>query len=122
MGKHTEWIVYQGKQILCVNGQNLSEGEFTQALDEFRAEYMRKPEGTRVLIDLSGTRMTETITAKTRQVDRELAAFSRARGLPDQPVALVGLSLLQRTVAQLIGRGIYYAENTEKAKEWLATH
>jgi len=43
----------------------------------------------------------------------------RRRAFKDKPVALVGLTGLQKAVAQLFGRGVHFVDTVEQAKEWL---
>ena len=68
-----------------------------------------------VLVDATKTEMTTPTVNKAK----EIAAATKAKGIPDRPSVVVGLSGLQRAVAQLFGRGIHFASTIEEAKEWL---
>ena len=119
MGLYTQWITHKGKSILFVNAARLSESEFIAAMDEFKAECLRSPRDSRVLIDLTDTIMTNATNAKSREVDRDVNAYLREQGISRQPVATVGLTSLRRAIAQLISREIHFAESIEDAKDWL---
>ena len=115
MGKYVGWINHRGKSILFVNASGLKEREYLAALEELKQERAKLREAVPVLIDLSRTPMTAATTEK----GKEVAAASTASGVPEGPVAMVGLTMLARAVAQMFRRGTHYTDSLEEAKEWL---
>jgi hypothetical protein len=115
MGKYVQWITHKGKRILFVNGAGLSEAEYIAAMEEMKHEILKERDGAMVLVDATKTEMTTPTVEKAKEV----AAATKAKGIPDRPGVVVGLSGLKRAVAQLFGRGIHFASTIEEAKEWL---
>ena len=115
MGKHVQWIEHKGVRILFLNGKGLPEAENFEAQEELKQELLRDRSSPPVLVDLSDTVMTQKTSGKSK----EIAAATRAAGLPDGPTAIVGLNRLQKAVAQLFGRGAHYFDSLDQGKEWL---
>jgi hypothetical protein len=115
MGKYVRWITHKGKRILFVNGAGLSEAEYIAAMEEMKQEILKERDGAMVLVDATKTEMTTPTVDKAKEV----AAATKAKGIPDRPGVVVGLSGLKRAVAQLFGRGIHFASTIEEGKEWL---
>jgi hypothetical protein len=115
MGKYAQWITHKGKRILFLNAKGLREAEYITALEEMRQELLKEREGALVLVDATGTEMTTPAVNKAK----EAAAASRAKGIPDRPSVVVGLSGLKRSVAQLLGGGLHFASTVEEGKDWL---
>jgi hypothetical protein len=115
MGKYVQWITYKGKRILFLNGAGLREAEYMAAMEELKQEILKEREGAMVLVDATKTEMTTPAVNKAKEV----AAATKAKGIPDRPGVVVGLSGLKRAVAQLFGRGIHFASTIEEGKEWL---
>ncbi|MBN2098484.1 MAG: hypothetical protein JW753_02690 [Dehalococcoidia bacterium] len=115
MGKYVEWIEHKGVRILFLNGKGLAEAENFEAQEELKQELLRDRSSPLVLVDLSDTVMTQRTSGKSKEV----AAATKAEGIPDGPSAIVGLNRLQKAVAQLFGRGARYFDNLDQAKEWL---
>lgn len=116
MGKYVQWVEHKGVRILFLNGKGLSEEENFAAQDELKEELLRDRSSPPVMVDLSNTNMTSKTSAKSK----ELSAATKGAGLPDGPTAIVGLTGLQKAVAQLFSRGSRFFNNTDEAKEWLA--
>jgi hypothetical protein len=115
MGKHVQWIEHKGVRILFLNGKGLNEADNFSAQEELKEELLRDRSSPPVLVDLSKTVMSQ----KTANKSKEVAAATKAAGLPDGPTAVVGLNKLQKAVAQLFGRGSHFFDSTEEGKEWL---
>ena len=115
MGRYAQWVTYQGKRILFVNCARLGEAEIIAAFDEMKEELLKDRTGPMVLIDISGIDMTTAIISKAK----ELTAVTKDAGMKDGPNAIVGLTGLQKAVAQLFGRGVHFTDSVEEAKEWL---
>ena len=115
MGKYVQWIEHKGVRILFLNGKGLAEAENFSAQEELKEELLRDRSSPPVLVDLSKTAMTQ----KTANKSKEVAAATKAAGLPDGPTAVVGLNKLQKAVAQLFSRGSHFFDSIEEAKEWL---
>jgi hypothetical protein len=116
MGKYAQVITHKGKRILHVNAAGLPEAECLAAVEEMKQAILKEASGIMVLVDMSRLEMTTAIVNKTK----EASAATKAAGIPDRPNAVVGLTGLQKAVAQLFGRGVYYTDTVEQAKERLA--
>jgi len=68
-----------------------------------------------VLADVSRVEMTTAIVNKAK----EATAATKAIGIKDKPNAVVGLTRLQKAVAQLFGRGVHFVDTVEEGREWL---
>ena len=117
MGRYAQWITYKGRRILFVNCARLGEAEIVAAFDEMKDELLKERVGPIVLIDISGIDMTTALISKAK----ELTAVTTDAGMKDGPNAIVGLTGLQKAVAQLFGRGVHFADSLDEAREWLVT-
>lgn len=115
MGKYVQWIEHKGVRILFLNGKGLAEEENFEAQEELKQELLKDRSSPPVLVDLSNTVMTQKTSGKSKEV----AAATKAIGMPDGPTAVVGLNKLQKAVAQLFGRGSHYFDSLDQAKDWL---
>jgi hypothetical protein len=115
MGKYVQWVTHKGVRMVFMNGKGLAEAENLAAQEELRQELLRDRSSSPVLVDLSNTAMTQNTSNKSKEV----AAATKAAGIPDGPTAVVGLNRLQKAVAQLFGRGAHYFDSIEQAKDWL---
>ena len=116
MGKYVQWVTHKGVRMVFMNGKGLAEAENFAAQEELKQELLRDRSSPPVLVDLSNTVMTQ----KTSSKSKEVAAATKAAGLPDGPTAVVGLNKLQKAVAQLFGRGSHFFDSLDQAKDWLA--
>lgn len=117
MSKYLQWIEHKGARILFVNVKGLSEAEYVAAFDELKQMILTEGANALTLIDLSDTTMTQ----KTRDKAKEIFNANKSKGLPDNPSAVVGLSRLAKTVAQLLNPGTHYFDTLDQAKDWLAS-
>ena len=117
MGRYAQWITYKGRRILFVNCARLGEAEIVAAFDEMKDELLKERVGPIVLINISDIDMTTALISKAK----ELTAVTKDAGMKDGPNAIVGLTGLQKAVAQLFGRGVHFADSLDEAREWLVT-
>ena len=115
MGEHMQWVTHKGKRILFVNCARLGEAEILTSFEEMKQELLKERTGPMVLIDISDIDMTTALIGKAK----ELTAATKDAGIKDGPNAIVGLTGLQKAVAQLFGRGVHFADSVGEAKEWL---
>jgi hypothetical protein len=115
MGKYAQWITHKGKRMLFVNGAGLSEAECLIAFEEMKQALLKEGTGVLVLVDVSHLGMTRALVNKAK----EATEATKAIGIKDKPNAVVGLTGVQKAVAQLFGREIHFADSVEEAKEWL---
>jgi len=115
MGKYAQFITHKGKRILLVNAARLPEEECLEAFEEMKQAILKEGKGVLVLVDMSGLEMTTAIVNKAK----EATAATKAAGIRDKPNAVVGLTGLQKAVAQLFGRGINFVDTVEEGKERL---
>ena len=115
MGKYAHFITHKGKRILFVNAAGLPEAECLVAFEEMKQALIKEGKGVLVLVDMSNITMTQKITNKAK----EATAATTAIGIKDKPNAVVGLTGLQKAVAQLFGRGLHFSNSIDEAKDWL---
>jgi hypothetical protein len=115
MGKYVQWITHKGSRMLFLNGVGLREADYVAALEELKQELLKEKAATMVLVDLTKTQMTNATTQKAKEV----AAATKAAGIPDGPNAIVGLTKMAKAVAQLFARGAHYSDSLEEARDWL---
>lgn len=115
MAKYAQWITYKGKRILFINAARRGEAEIIEAFEEMKQELLKERAGALVLVDISGIDMTTALINKAKEV----TAITKEKGIPDRPNVVVGLTGLQKAVAQLFGRGVHFADTVDEAKEWL---
>ena len=113
-----QWIDHRGKKILFIQVSGLDEEGYLAALDEAEKELLRQPANSSILTlwDISGSH----ITLKTKARGDQLVAALEEKGITST-TAMVGVTALQRVVAQAIskGAGMHYAQSLEAAKDWL---
>jgi hypothetical protein len=115
LSKYVEWITYKGKRILVVNGAGLKEAQYIEAMEEMKQEVLKEKDGALVLANVTGIGMTKGVIDKSKEV---VEATEKA-GIPNRLNVVVGLTGLQRAVAQLFGRGVRFVNTIEQAKELL---
>lgn len=115
MGKYTEWIEHKGKRILLVDHPGLSEAQYVEAMEEMKQEILKEKAGALVLVNVAGIEMTKAVVDKSKEV----VNATKKAGIPDRPNVVVGLTGLQKAVAQLFGRGVHFLDTVEQAKEFL---
>ena len=115
MRKYVEWITYKGKRILVVNGPGLGEAQYIEAMEEMKQEVLKEKDGALVLANVSGLDMTKAVVNKSREV----VNATKEAGIPNRANVVVGLTGLQKAVAQLFGRGVHFVDTVEQAKELL---
>jgi methanogenic corrinoid protein MtbC1 len=115
LGKYVEWIDYKGKRILVVNGPGLSEAQYLEAMEEMKQEVLKERDGALVLANITKIGMTKAVVDKSKEV----VDATKEAGIPERTTAVVGLTGLQKAVAQLFGRGVHFLDTVEQAKELL---
>ncbi len=116
MGKYVKWITHKGKRILLVNGAGLSEAQYIEAMEELKQEVLKEKDGALVLVDVTGIDMTKAVVDKSKEV----TSVTKKAGIPDKANVVVGLTGLQKAVAQLFGRGVHFVDTIDEGKEWIA--
>jgi hypothetical protein len=115
LAKYVRWIEHKGKRILVVNGPGLNEAQYIEAMEEMKQEILKERDGALVLVDVSGIDMTKAVVDKSKEV----VNATKKAGIPDRANVVVGLTGLQKAVAQLFGRGVHFVDTVEEAKELL---
>jgi hypothetical protein len=115
MGKYAKWITYKDKRILTVDVARHSEAEIIAGLEEMKQELFKDRTGPLLLIDISGIDMTTAVINKAK----ELTAVTKDVGIQDGPNVIVGLTGLQKAVAQLFARNVHFSNSVDEAREWL---
>ena len=112
MGKYAQLITHKGKRILFVNAARLPEAECLAAFEEMKQALLKEGTGILVLVDMSHLEMTTAVVNKAKEV----TAATKEVGIEDKPSAAVGLTGLQKAVAQLFARGTHWTATIEEAK------
>lgn len=115
MAKYAQWIEHKGKRILFVNGPGLSEAQYIEAMEEMKQEILKEKDGALVLVNVAGIDMTKAVVDKSKEV----VNVTKEAGIPDRANVVVGLTGLQKAVAQLFGRGVQFVDTVEEGKERL---
>jgi hypothetical protein len=117
MAKHTQWTTHKGKRMLLVKLAGLAEAEYIEGLEEMKQVLLKDRTAPLVLIDLTKTAWTEATVNKAKEV----AGAIKKAGVGYGPNAIVGLTKLQKSVADLSVRLVYYTDSIEDGKDWLAS-
>lgn len=123
MSEYWQWIEHKGKRILFIRFAGLKEEKaYLEAIADVEREILRQPKGQLVplVLDVTNTRVTKAVTSRGKQ----LMETAKAKGIPDSPTALIGLSGTQKTIVmaiQLIRGDIHAVGNLEEAKEWVVS-
>ncbi len=115
MGKYAQVITHKGKRILFIDAAGLSEAECLAAFDEMEEALLKDKNGILVLMEVTGLELKKSLIDKAKAV----TASTKAAGYHDKASAVVGLTGLQKSVAQLFARGTHWADSMDEAKEWL---
>jgi hypothetical protein len=115
MGKYTKWITYKDKRILIVDVARLDEAKIIAGFEEMQQELFKDRGAPLLLIDISGIDMTTAVINKAK----ELTAATKEAGIQDGPNVIVGLTGLQKAVAQLFARNVHFSGSVVEAREWL---
>ena len=115
MTRYAQWIEHKGKRILFIDGPGLSEAQYIEAMEEMKQEVLKEKNGALVLVNVSGIDMTKAVVDKSKEV----VNATKKAGIPDRANVVVGLTGLQKAVAQLFGRGVRFVDTVEEGKEVL---
>lgn len=122
MSDRLQWIVHKGKRILVVKFAGIKEEKvYVEAFADLEREILRQPKGQFVplVVDVSDTRVTRAVIDRAKQMMEK----AKAKGIPDSPVALVGLAGAQKAIVsamQLLRPDIHVASSPGEASEWIA--
>ncbi len=122
MSRYAEWIVHKGQRILFADYSGLvDEEKYLSAIAETEGEILKQPPGKMVplLFNMTNTRASTAITDRAKR----MTDAAKARGIPDSPTAIVGVSGFQRAVVQamqFVRRDLHLADSIEAGKDWLA--
>lgn len=121
MSERLEWIDHKGKRILLANFAGLKDEKvYVQAIADLEREILRQPKGQLVplIMDVRDTHVTKTVTDRGKQ----MMETAKAKGVPDSPTVLVGLSGAQKAIVmalQVIRADIHVAGTVLEAKDWM---
>ena len=95
---------------------------YMQAIADLEREILRQPKGQVIplLMDVTDTRLNKAVSNRGKQ----MMETAKAKGVPDGPAALIGLSGLQKAIVlaiQLIRPDTRMFENLEDAKDWIVS-
>ena len=120
MGRYVRWITHEGVKMLFVNCNSLPEADVAAAVVEMKQEFLKERYCPPTLLAL--TKMGATL--RVLKTLREADAAIKATGIPEGPVAMVGLMPLQKKEIEFTRRErhyeIYCCDTVVRAKDWLA--
>ena len=122
MSEYLQWIEHKGKRILLAKFTGMKdENAYLKAIDELEQEILRQPRGQFVplIMDVSDTRVTKAVTDRAKK----MMAAMKAKGVPDSPAALVGLSGAQKAIVlaiQILRPDLHVSGSIDDAKDWIA--
>ena len=111
MGNYVEVMTYQGKEIIFLNLNGLSEDEQLKAIAETDRIFATK-NNILNLTDVSNSTTTPAVKDKANQLHQKHKDNIKAE-------AIVGVSGLKRMMAQSMNRDMYFAKSLDDAKNWL---
>ena len=113
--ERTSIITHQGCRIVFFDGKNLKEDEICEGIEKFTDISVENKINLSIL-DVTGTHTTpkvrETASNAVKRASSQLGKLYSA---------LIGLSAVQRIIANAINRDQYFASNIEDAKNWLVS-
>jgi hypothetical protein len=105
----------QNCRMVYFDGKNLEEKEIMENTEKFTTLGIQNNINL-FLLDVVGTRTTPKVReSSANSVKRTTAHFGKAY------YALVGLSAVQRIIANVLTKDQFFAENVEDAKKWLVS-
>ena len=115
MSERVKWIEHKGLKILLDDYNDLPEAEFIAEIKE-TCKLIIESEDKVVfsLANMTGVRITDV----TRQAGQEIVDSAEAKGITIY-ITMVGLSKIQRIIANAVVKDVYFAKDEEDAKEWL---
>jgi hypothetical protein len=121
MSEYFQWTEHKGKRILLIKFAGIKEEKvYLQAIGDLEREILRQPRGQFVplVMDVSDTRVTKGVTDRAKQ----MMETAKAKGVPDSPTALVGLSGAQKAIVlaiQILRPDLRVAGSLDEAKDWV---
>ena len=113
MHEKLSWIEHAGKKILCADWQNLSDKIFVDAVDGIIEVYgENEADSLLVLIDITNSFANEEVKSRMEKANKVSAA---------KKIAGVGVVGVKRIIANVVRKGIYFARDSEDAKNWLVS-
>jgi hypothetical protein len=106
-------ITHKGVRILALDGKNLKEDELCESIEK-HSETAIANKINLMLLDVTNTRSTTKV--------KDVSFKSRKKmddALGQCYSAIIGLSSLQRLVANTVNRDQYFATDMEDGKNWL---
>ena len=115
MSDRVRWFEHQGLKVLLEDFSNLPEDEFVKAIQE--AERLMLESGDKVIYaicKMHGVRMTDAV----KKAAQALMDNTKPKGIYIHST-MIGMSTVQRILANAIKRDMYFAKTDEDAKAWL---
>jgi hypothetical protein len=119
MSTYTQWIQHKGKKILFCNYAGCNEAQYLAGVTEMEQELMKQPTGTKIPLLIDVTKSSMTIATRDRG-KQTIEVLTKANITTD--TAMVGISGIQKIIAQAISKDVHYANDMESAKDWLVSH
>ncbi len=111
--ERVKWIEYEGKKILMVDCRDLKEDDYLNAINKYdEMMYERGKDKILSIMDCTNTVTSDKIRDRGKELEE------KNKNLP-LFVSVVGMSGIQRIIANAIKRNMFFAGTIEEAKEWL---
>ena len=115
MSERVKWIEHQGLKILYEDFSNLPEDEFIKEIQKVdKAMIESGDKDVFVLSNMVNVRMTDA----TKDAGQAVIDATKPHGITIH-TTMVGLSKIQRIIANAVIKDVYFARDEEDAKEWL---
>ncbi len=118
MSARVKWITHKGEQILFSNYSGLDEDQYLKEMEKtvetLRSAVETKPLYLLALTDLSNTTTTAKITEKSKACNMLLKGVKAT-------TAIIGATETKKVIARIVSPNVRVFENSEQAKDWLAT-
>lgn len=116
MKDRIKWVEFSGKKILFVDYSNVNEDQFIEGIEEQEKE-SENAEGKTVLHLMDFTNAPMKKPAQKRA--DEMMANLQAKSFSVQS-ACFGITGLQRIIASMVKKDIFFAKHKLEALEWLS--
>lgn len=118
MSARVKWITHKGEQILFSNYSGLDEDQYLKEMEKtvemLRSAVEKKPLYLLALTNLSNTTTTAKITEKSKACNMLLKGVNAT-------TAIVGVTETKKAIARIMSPDVRVFEDSEQAKDWLAT-
>ena len=115
MSENVRWIEHKGKKILYCDYSDLTEVEVIAVIEDHEKVLLECGKSSVLILNRAPD---VKITSRIKNRGDESDHLLKSRGI-ENVTAVVGLPTLQRIIASVIKRDIFFAKSEAEAMEWL---